>query len=216
MPNPSRDPDIDTAARRLGRQLRRIRLSAGYATQAALAARIGFGEDVISKGESGSRPPSEDVFPLVLDACTTSADGTRHILTDGERAAMTELWEIARREHATGVPAFFEQYWQAEDKAAFLHLWGLLLIPGPLQTREYARAMFAAGGLDKAEADEQADLRIARQAKADGPKAAHVTALIHELALNCMVGSPEIMVSQMEVPLGGVEAAQRDHPGRPR
>lgn len=94
--------------------------------------------------------------------------------------------------------AFFEKYANAEEKAAFLRMWGLLLIPGPLQTREYAHAMFLKGGLDEAEAAEQTDLRVKRQAKADGPDSAHVTALIYELVLSFQVGTPVVMVGQLE------------------
>src|SRR5262249_48380808 len=48
----------DTPAVRLGRQIKRIRLVAGYSTHLALARRIGFGEDVIQKAETGKRVPS--------------------------------------------------------------------------------------------------------------------------------------------------------------
>jgi hypothetical protein len=93
---------------------------------------------------------------------------------------------------------FFEKYATAEEKATFLRLWGLLVIPGPLQTREYAQAMFLAVRMDADEVAEQTDLRIKRQAKVDGPDAAHVTALIYESVLHRLVGTPEIMGGQIE------------------
>jgi DNA-binding transcriptional regulator YiaG len=53
----------DSPAVRLGRHLKRIRLAAGYTSQPALAARIGFVEDVVQKGETGKRVPSKEVCP---------------------------------------------------------------------------------------------------------------------------------------------------------
>jgi Domain of unknown function (DUF5753) len=96
------------------------------------------------------------------------------------------------------VREFFEKYATAEGKAAFLRMWGLLLIPGPLQTREYAHAMFLARGLDADEATEQTELRVKRHAKVDQTDAAHVTALIYESALHRRVGTPAIMAAQLE------------------
>ena len=97
-----------------------------------------------------------------------------------------------------GVREFFEKYATPEQKAAFLRLWGLLLIPGPLQSRDYAHAMFLEGGLDEGEAAEQTDLRVKRHAKVDDPDAAHVTALIYEPVLSFQVGAPEVMIGQLE------------------
>jgi hypothetical protein len=62
--------------------------------------------------------------------------------------------------------------------------------------------MFLKGGLDEDEAAEQTELRVKRQTKIDGLDAAHVTALIYELALRRLVGTPEIMAAQMEHLLG--------------
>jgi len=58
--------------------------------------------------------------------------------------------------------------------------------------------MFLVGGPDEDEATEQADLRMKRKGKVDGPDAAHVTALIYESALHRRVGTPETMAAQLE------------------
>jgi hypothetical protein len=195
MSSPGSDPK-DSNAVRLARQLKRIRIAAGYPTQSAFAPRLGWGEDVIQKAETGKRVPSEEVFPAWLNACRIHRDGTRPILTEGEESALTELWEAARADGGA-VREFFAEYLKAEVKAVFLRLWGLLLIPGPLQVREYAHAMFLAGGLDEDEATEQTNLRMQRRAKVEGPNPARVTALIHERVLYNLVGTPETMVAQL-------------------
>jgi transcriptional regulator with XRE-family HTH domain len=184
----SSTPEPDSTPRgKLAKHLRLIRQAAGFATQAPLANRLGVSSDLISKMETGKHVPTQDIFLALLDICGVSEEA---------RVYLTDLWVLARA--GGGVREFFEKYATAEEKAAFLRMWGLMLIPGPLQTREYARAMFLKGGLDEEEATEQTELRVKRQAKVDGPDAAHITALIYEFALHRQVGTPEIMAGQLE------------------
>ncbi|MCW2930479.1 MAG: binding protein with helix-turn-helix domain [Actinomycetia bacterium] len=180
----------------LGQHLRRLRLMAGFTIQAALAVRLSVSNDYVSndyvsKAENRLLPPAEEVFLAWLDVCGASAEA---------RDFLTGLWTVVRA-LSGGIPQFFAKYVTAEEKAAFLRLWGLLLIPGPLQTRDYAHAMFLAGGLDEDAAAEQVGLRMKRQAILDGPDPAHVTALIYEPVLSCRVGTPEVMIGQLGHPL---------------
>ncbi len=106
------------------------------------------------------------------------------------------MWRLARKAKGP-IREFFAKYFAQELKAAFLRMWGLLMIPGGLQTRDYAYAMFLAEGLDEDEAAEQTELRMRRRARVDGPDAAHITALIHQRALYFQVGTPETMAGQL-------------------
>jgi transcriptional regulator with XRE-family HTH domain len=184
--SPARTPETDIGAY-LGQHLRRLREAAGFTIQAALATRLNVSHDYVSKAETGSLTPSREVLSAWLDVCEASND-TRDFLIG--------LWKVIRATRG-GIPQFFEKYVQAEEKAAFLRLWGLLLVPGPLQTREYAHAMFRAGRLDEDEAAEQADLRVKRRDILNGSDPAHVTALIYEPVLLRLVGTPEIMIGQL-------------------
>jgi transcriptional regulator with XRE-family HTH domain len=185
----SSTPESEMTVRgKLAKHLRLIRQAAGFTTQAPLASRLGVSPDLISKMETGKHVPTQDIFLALLDVCGVSEE---------MRVLLTDLWVLARASSG-GVREFFEKYATAEQKAAFLRLWGLLLIPGPIQTREYAHAMFEVEGLDKDEATEQTELRVKRHAKIDGPDAAHVTALIFDSALHRRVGTPETMTAQLE------------------
>lgn len=184
----SSTPEPESTPRgKLAKHLRLIRQAAGFATQAPLANRLGVSSDLISKMETGKHVPTQDIFLALLDICAVSEEA---------RVYLTDLWVLARA--GGGVREFFEKYATAEEKAAFLRMWALLLIPGPLQTREYAQAMFLVKGLDEDEAAEQTELRVKRQAKVDGPDAAHVTVLIYESAMHRQVGSVETMIAQLE------------------
>jgi transcriptional regulator with XRE-family HTH domain len=185
----SSTPDPETTPRgKLAKHLRQIRQAAGFATMAPFAKRLGVSDDLISKIETGKHVPTRDIFLAWLDICGVSEEA---------RVFITDFWVVARAS-SSGVREFFEKYFDAEQKAAFLRIWGLLVVPGQLQTREYAHAMFLTRGMDEDEATEQTDLRVRRHAKVDGPDAAHVTALIYESVLHRLVGTPEIMVGQLE------------------
>jgi transcriptional regulator with XRE-family HTH domain len=148
---------------------------------------LGVSADLISKIETGKHVPTMDIFLAWLEACE---------VTEESRLYLTEIWTLARG--AGGIREFFEKYAAAEEKATLLRMWGLLVVPGPLQTRDYAHAMFRKGRLDDDEATEQTELRVRRHAKVDGPDAAHVTALIYAPVLDCLVGAPEIMIAQLQ------------------
>ena len=63
-----RDPETNPAAF-LGGELRRARVGAGFSSQDALAAKLGFDRTVIAKAETGERPPTDDVLAAWCVAC---------------------------------------------------------------------------------------------------------------------------------------------------
>ncbi len=183
-------PDLENTPRgKLIKHLRLARQAVGFTTLPPLARQMGVSPDLLSKIETGKYVPHLDTLNAWLDACNVSEE---------LRGYITDFWACARTATAEGIKDFFEKYFQAEQRAAFLRMWGLLLIPGPLQTREYAQAIFRKRGMDEDEVTEQTDLRIKRHAKVDGPDAAHVTVLVFESVLYRLVGTPEVMVGQLE------------------
>jgi transcriptional regulator with XRE-family HTH domain len=188
MPTSSNPKSEKAPTVELGKYLRRLREAAGFATQGALSGRLNVSHDYISKCEGDKLVPAKDILGAWLETCRASEEATEYI---------TALWHVACKLRG-GIPQFFEKYAKAEEKATLLRLWGLLLIPGPLQTPEYARAIFLAVGLDEDEAAEKVDVRVKRRARVDGPNAAQVIALIYEPALDNQVGTIETMVGQLE------------------
>ena len=182
----SRDPESDPAAA-FGEALGRLREAAGFATQEAAAARLNYGHDTISRWETGAVVPDDNQIIRLLDEYGVTGILRENTLT---------MWRLARKAKGP-IREFFAKYFTEEQEAAFLRMWGILMIPGGLQTREYAYAMFLAEGLDEDEAAEQTELRMRRRARVDGPDPAHVTALIHERALYFQVGTPETMIGQL-------------------
>jgi hypothetical protein len=52
--------------------------------------------------------------------------------------------------------------------------------------------------MDEDTAAQSADARVARRGRIEGPDAKRVTAIIHESALYCQVGTPQVMAEQLE------------------
>jgi transcriptional regulator with XRE-family HTH domain len=178
-----RDPETNPAAF-LGEELRRARVAAGFSSQDALAARLGFDRTVVAKAETGQRPPTVDVLAAWCQACHLDDD------------LFGRLAVLARRADGP-VPTWFEDWLRAEGEAHTLRIWQPLIIPGLLQTAEYARALFLAAGADDAKADELVAVRLERQSILDRAEPPHVITALDESALHRLVGSPAIMCEQL-------------------
>jgi transcriptional regulator with XRE-family HTH domain len=133
----------------LGEELRRARVAAGFSSQEALAAKLGYDRSVIAKAETGDRPPTPDV------AAALQAE----LFPQGPDGLVGRMAALARR-HDGPIPSWFESWLEAESRAHALKVWQPLIIPGLFQTAEYARALFIAAGEDSDRADELVTARL--------------------------------------------------------
>jgi transcriptional regulator with XRE-family HTH domain len=171
----------------LGRALARLRRSAGFRTAEALARKMGFARETIAKVESGERTPSDDVYAAWLQACHCSAE---------LRANLDDQLELARNYEQT-IPRFAEPWLAVEAAADFIRVWALDVMPGLLQTYDYALAMFVTVGLDEDTAAKKAAARVTRQSILEGPEATRATFIIFEPILRRRVGTPEVTAKQL-------------------
>jgi Domain of unknown function (DUF5753) len=95
------------------------------------------------------------------------------------------------------VPTWFEDWLRAEGEAHTLRFWQPLIVPGLLQTAEYARALFLGAGAEDTKADEMVAVRLERQSVLDRADPPHVIAVLDESALHRLIGSPVIMSEQL-------------------
>ena len=180
MPRPSsRDPESDPRAF-LGEELARARLAAGFSSQQALADRLGFDRSVIGKAESGGRPPTPEVLRAWCEACRLDYDH------------YARLAALARRADGP-VESWFVEWLEKETAAQMIRAWSPVLLPGLLQTGEYARALFLAAGADEDYAEEQVAVRLGRQEIFDRAGPPHFVAVFDELVLHRLIGSPQVM-----------------------
>jgi transcriptional regulator with XRE-family HTH domain len=180
-----RDPETDPRAF-LGTRLRRARVAAGFSSQEALAAKLGFDRSVIAKAETGDRPPTADVLDAWCAVCQLEQD------------LFADLAKLARSADGP-VPTWFQDYLEAEQEALTLRIWQPIIVPGPLQTAEYARALFLTGQTDTSDdaIDALVTARLDRQAIFDKPVPPEVLIVLDESVLHRLIGSPKIMHDQL-------------------
>jgi transcriptional regulator with XRE-family HTH domain len=178
-----RDPETNPAAF-LGDELRRARVAAGFSSQDALAAKLGFDRTVVAKAETGQRPPTVDVLAAWCQACGLDDE------------LFGRLAVLARRADGP-VPTWFEDWLRAEGEAHTLRVWQPLIIPGLFQTAEYARALFLAAGADDVKANELVAVRLERQSILDRADPPHVVTILGESVLHRLIGAAAIMSDQL-------------------
>jgi transcriptional regulator with XRE-family HTH domain len=180
-----RDPQTDPRGF-LGDELTRARLAAGYKSQEALAAKLGFDRSVIGKAETGDRPPTPDVLAAWCDACQMDAE------------LFERFAKLARRADGP-VPAWFEAWLDAEREAQVLRDWAPIILPALFHTDGYARALLLKAQTDTSDEtiDAMVAAKLARRAIFERPDPPDVTAVIDEAVLHHLIGSAEIMYEQL-------------------
>ncbi|MEV4285451.1 helix-turn-helix transcriptional regulator [Nonomuraea bangladeshensis] len=177
------DPSLKTPRTEFGVSLREYRISAGL-RQKDLAAVLGWSVSKISMVERGERPADE----------TFARDADAALQADGSLLA---LWRDTAHQTARW-PVWLAQLVEIEQQAAMLRTWQPLIVPGMLQTPEYARAIFRGKPGTTPEAVEQnvAD-RMQRQDVLQRENGPTLWAVIDEGVLTRPIGAKAVMAEQM-------------------
>jgi transcriptional regulator with XRE-family HTH domain len=186
----------DQARASLGIRLRDIRRDAGLSgTQ--LARLGGWQSSKVSKIEHGRQTPSEEDLYAWCEYCR--ATGQLPDLIAAVRSIETQFAEW-RRIMRGGTRRRQQASATAYEKARLFRIYEPAVIPGLLQTREYAIAVLATF-IDfirvPDDAEEGAAARLERQqVLTHGDRHFHM--VIGEQALHTNVGGPEVMTGQLE------------------
>jgi transcriptional regulator with XRE-family HTH domain len=168
-----------------GAEVRHARTSAGM-TLAELGALVPCDASTVSRIESGLLGPSER-FAAACDEAFPNMNGW-----------FTRFYEDSRT-WAAPYPRWFADWVKAEREAVTLRTWEPLLIPGLLQTAEYARALFRAWSAtgDEDEVEQLVTARLDRQCIFDRSKPPSFWAVMDEGVLRRCIGTPEVMQGQL-------------------
>jgi transcriptional regulator with XRE-family HTH domain len=176
----------------LGIQLRRLREARGIsARDAALAIR--GSESKISRIELGRNAVREiDVADLLSRYGVTDPAERDQLLTLASQANRPGWWYRFN----DILPAWFQPYIGLEEAAESIRIYEPQLIPGLLQTEDYATAVLALGDLPHDEADRHVILRKERQRRFAAGEL-RLWVILDEEALRRPVAGPEVMREQL-------------------
>ncbi|MBW1600249.1 helix-turn-helix transcriptional regulator [Streptomyces sp. JJ38] len=176
------DPEASPSAR-FGQLLRTLRDERGW-TQDELAARAECSGAHISAVETGRRPPTRR-FAASLDRAFGAGD-------------MFERQSRAARH--TALIEGFPEYVALEARAAEIRLYEVGVIPGLLQTPEYAAALEADAvrreAITSEQADERVELVVKRQKSLERSPSPLITAVLDEGCIRRPMGAPSTMGAQ--------------------
>ncbi|GAA2285328.1 transcriptional regulator [Streptomyces ruber] len=184
--------------RKLGTELRLLRSRVGL-TSIEAARRVGWHQSKVSRIETGSSGVKPADVQRLLDAYEVRDAELRELLlalAGGEDGGGRQNWWHAYR----GVlPPTYRDFISLESQAGGMCTLETSVVPGLLQTPEYARAVTRAAleGVADDKLDALVEVRIARQdvLRADPPLRLH--AILDEAVLRRRVGGPEVMARQL-------------------
>jgi transcriptional regulator with XRE-family HTH domain len=165
-----------------GAELRRLREDAGL-SQERIGEQVFCSTAYIAHFENCVRLPKEEISKMPDD-----------IFGTGEH--LQRLCKLARR---SPYPDYFADAADLETQATHLYDHAPLLVPGLLQTRDYARALNrATRPLARDEAIEsRVQSRMERQRLLEYPEQPVLWALLHEAVLRTPFGGPAVMADQL-------------------
>ncbi|MFG2130790.1 Scr1 family TA system antitoxin-like transcriptional regulator [Streptomyces sp. NPDC048751] len=171
-----------------GSRVRRLRTAAGL-TQAELGARTHVVSTRITQIEraSGAKPTLE--LARALDAVL------------GADNLLVELWPYVYRE---AFPDWSRRFMEYSERAVAIRQYAAHVVPGLLQTEDYARAVLRVGRTlgSKEQLEERVALRMGRQERLGTPNRPELWVVLDESVLRRPVGGHSVMREQLARLLG--------------
>ncbi|MGW3968287.1 helix-turn-helix domain-containing protein [Streptomyces ardesiacus] len=195
--------------RKLGAELRALRAAAGI-TSGEAARLVGWHQSKVSRIETGTSGAKPADVRLLLDVYGVDDEQLRGLLVTlahSEDAGGRNHWWHAYR----GVlPPTYRDFISLESQASAMRTLETTVVPGLLQTPEYARAVTRAAvdGLPEERLDTLVEVRLARQDVLRAAPPLALSAVLDEAVLRREVGGPGVMARQLA---RLVEAARLPH-----
>ncbi|MGH3821444.1 MAG: helix-turn-helix domain-containing protein [Pseudonocardiaceae bacterium] len=182
----------------IAKLLRKIRDDAGVTSGIEAGRLAGFSQAKVSRMEAGRFVPSPEDAERYARALGASAAIRRQLvamardLHEQHRAATPARVSVSR-----SAATHEQRVRRNEARSTHLSVFHPLVIPGLLQTEEYVRAVFTSGSLSQPEVDARVAARLARAEILQEPGRLF-TFVLTTGALGWRVGSPEVMIRQVE------------------
>ena len=181
-----------TARRELGTELRRLR---GDRRAVDVATALGWSESKLSRIETAHTGISEGDLDRLLTAYGVRVED-RDRLRELARSGRARAWWTPYR---SSVPDPYDEYVALEAEAVLLSEWEAQVVPGLLQTDDYARAVIEAGvpAGDIGTIQRRLALRMARQAVLTREPPPTLSLVLDEAVLHRQVGGPDVLRRQL-------------------
>jgi Domain of unknown function (DUF5753)/Helix-turn-helix domain len=177
-------------SRRLGQRLREMRERTALGPDEA-ASRLGWSRPKLVRFETATQVPKAADVTAMCELYGAGSD-ERAMLVQLAADAGKRGWWTAYGDVFTG------SYVADEAEAERIRTWQPLLIPGLLQTEEYAWAVIQAGrAASPDDAQRRVMARMARRTLLNRPDGPQLDAIVDEAALRRPVGGPETMREQL-------------------
>jgi transcriptional regulator with XRE-family HTH domain len=180
--------------RALGRRLTRLRVATGKSRREVAEAKLGISEPTLHRIETGKVPVT---VANVRALCWLYGvdESVANALSDLALGTSQEEWWDAN----PSIPDWFKLYVGLEASAGAIRTYEGEVVPGELQTEQYARAIYGAEKVEGDATERHVKLRLQRQAAlaARYPKPKLVTVL-GEGVLTRQVGGPAVLAAQVE------------------
>lgn len=184
---PKRSPGA--RAKGIGAQLRALREESGLTLRAAAAA-VGWDKGRLSRIETGAQNSTVEDVAALLAILGVTDDRRDKILAEVRNDDEPGWWE--KNLGVTRESAALADY---ESQATEIIDWSPLVVPGLIQTMDYAHAFLATFGVSSGDIGLRLGARAERQRAVAGKP---YTAYLGEAALRTVVGSRRIMVAQLD------------------
>jgi transcriptional regulator with XRE-family HTH domain len=180
--------------RRLGAELRRLREDAGVTIE-RVAEKLECSHSKVSRIENGQVSASPRDVRDMLELYRVDHD-RREALVQIARETRRPGWWQQYGDVPGGIPA----YAGMEVAATSIDMYMALVVPGLLQTEEYAGTVIRAVGPDlpAGEIGRRVELRMRRQTVLQGDRAPRLRVLLDESVLHRPVGGGEVMRGQLQ------------------
>ncbi len=182
--------------RRLGTELRKLRESNGYKLE-EVAAQLGVAPSTLSRIETGKAPTKSAYLNQMLEMYGVVDPAQRQILVDMAREGHRKGWWAA---YDDVLPSGFDIYVGLEAETAAIRSYETSVVPGLLQTPDYARAVlseeYPRHTLEQI--DRMVDLRVQRQRRFSEDPPLELWAIVDEAVIRRPVGGNAVMRGQLE------------------
>jgi transcriptional regulator with XRE-family HTH domain len=184
--------------RQLGRRLRQLRDGTGMSVDEVVSNRhLGISRAKLFKLEAGKHSVKPQDVAVLCARYGVSPEETETLQSLALATQDASWWHVYGDD---AVPEWFSLYVELEPAAATIRKYEAELVPGLLQTRAYAEAVYRAAqpDADDAEIQRRVAVRMERQTILDRTDPPRLHAVLNEAVLLRMVGGPEVMDAQLQ------------------